>query len=251
MRSDSSAIMHPTVQPPDRIPDEHRDEYRELDDSARALLTPAAFERWTRDLGPDDYTLADVVRAERSRQLALTTLRQGAALRDQQWRVLHLLQRHEGRTVSYLEIARMLWQTPQNRITARSLKAMDVQRRHRLGPLVVSIQVLVHHIRRAIEVDFRRPQHIASMRGVGYRWYSAPPSLDDGENYEQREARHVRDRETMRTLTGIDEPDYDAVEQLGPDGEIGIRSWRPGPELPKLTRRALADGRQAAPDEDA
>lgn len=202
----------------------------------RRLLTPAVIERWASDLHEDDYSLAELARFERRRLDTLRTLRSDAELTDKEWQLLRFLRRNEGRTVTYLDIARHLWQTPANRITARRLLAtMDAGRDYR-APMICTIQVLVHHIRRKLEVDPRRPQHLASIRGVGYRWYSAPPRIDDGENYAARdtEARVLR---RQLQAEGIYEGEYVAVRDR--DGLTIATSVTPGPEHPD--RMALDD----------
>src|SRR3954470_22696579 len=111
------------------IPPTKQEEWLALSQPERKLLTREVLERWTADLDPDDYTLADLVRFERRRLDALRTLRSDQELTDKEWRLLRFLRRNEGRTVTYLDIARHLWSTPANRITARTLMtSMDVGR---------------------------------------------------------------------------------------------------------------------------
>lgn len=202
----------------------------------RRILTPAVIERWAGDLHEDDYTLADLARFERRRLDALRTLRSDQELTDKEWQLLRYLRRHEGRTVTYLDIARHLWQSPANPITARTLMASMDAGRDYAAPMIVTIRGLIHHIRKKLEVDPRRPQHLASIRGVGYRWYSAPPSLDDGENYAARdtEARVLR---RQLEAGGLYEGEYVAVQDQ--DGVTFATSVTPGPEHPD--RRALAE----------
>ena len=223
--------------PPPSLSPSKVDEWAGLSHSERELLTPAVLDRWAGDLADDDYTLADLARFERRRLDALRTLRSDAELSDREWQLLRFLRRNEGRTCTYLDIARHLWQTPANRITARSLlQSMDAGRGYS-APMVVTIQVLVHHLRRKLEVDPRRPQHLASIRGVGYRWYSAPPSLDDGENYVARDTEAAVLRRQLQA-EGLYEGTFVAVQDA--DGVTFATSVAPGPDHPDYP--ALEDG---------
>src|SRR4051812_39197961 len=149
------------------IPPTKQEEWLALSQPERKLLTRDVLERWTTDLDPDDYTLADLVRFERKRLEALRTLRSDAELTDKEWQLWRFLRRNEGKTVTYLDIARHLWQTPANRITARTLMTSVNVARPWSTPMITGIQVLVYHLRRKLEVAPRRPQHLASIRGVG------------------------------------------------------------------------------------
>lgn len=175
-----------------------------------ALLTPEVVLRWAPDLDAGDCTLHDIARFERKRRENIQTLRTGAELQDQEWKLLRYLQRREGSTCTYLEIARHLWQTPVRRITAQSLISMDAGK-YGFGGMVTTIQGMVHDIRRKLEIDPLRPQHLANIRGVGYRWYSAAPSLDDGENYERRATESAVLREKLYREMGLVEGEFVAV----------------------------------------
>jgi hypothetical protein len=215
--------------PPPSLPPSKADEWAALGRSDRELLTPAVLDRWAGELHEDDYALSDIARFERRRLDALRTLRADAALSDREWQLLRFLRRNEGRTVTYLDIARRLWQTPANRITARSLMtSMDADRPHQ-GPMIVTIHGLVHQLRKKLEVDPRRPMHLASIRGVGYRWYSAPPSLDDGENYAARDTEAAVLRRQLQA-EGLYEGTFVAVQDA--DGVTFATSVTPGPEHP-------------------
>lgn len=203
---------------------EHYEEWLALSDQERAYVTPEAIERWTADLAPDDWTVSDVVRLERGRRGALRTLKQGAELTDLEWQLARLLARNEGRTVTYLQIARHLWGATNSgrRISARDLIGADGY----ASALVHRIHQLVGSIRRKWEIDPLRPQHLATIWAVGYRYYSRPPAADDGEDYDKRARESVAQREQLKRdlgltdegLAGLGGPDY--VEgsrfQLGP-----------------------------------
>lgn len=210
-----------------------RDEWGALSAEERRLLTPEVLDRWTADLAEDDYTLTDIVRFERRRRDALKTLRSEALLSDQEWKLLRFLQRNEGRNVSYLRIARHLWSTPTNPITpARLRQQMDMGRPYYTAPMIATIQTMICSIRKKVEIDPLRPQHLATIRGVGYRFYSRPPSLDDGENYERRALEIERDREEMHRVLGLTEGEYTVVEARDRDGNLyDTRVWL-GPEHP-------------------
>jgi DNA-binding response OmpR family regulator len=202
----------------------------DLSERERALLTPAVIARWTDGLAPDDeIDPTEIVGLEKRRLQALQTLRKGADLSDQEWKLLRFLQRNEGRTCTYLQIARHLWQTPSHRVTAQSLISINASRQG-LGGVVTTIHVLVHGIRYKLEIDPLRPQHLCNIRGVGYRFYSLPPSLNDGENYERRATESAVLREQLYQQLGLLEGDYVAVEdRTGTPYETRIR---PGPEHP-------------------
>jgi hypothetical protein len=172
------------------LPPEHRDEWAALRPADRALLTGEVLARWTAALTPDEYTLAEVVRLERQRRRSLATIREGVALTDQEFHLVRLLQRHEGRTVTFAEMIRELW-------PAEARGAKDRQLWQHGGPFarhVRSMYVLMSKLKRKLELDHLRPQHLVSMRSIGYRWYSLPPSVDDGEDYAERadEGRALR-----------------------------------------------------------
>jgi hypothetical protein len=227
---------------PASLPPAKRDEWAALSDDDRRLLTADAVARWTGDLHEDDYTLRDLVRFERRRLDALRTLRADADLTDREWQLLRFLRRNEGKTCTYLDIARQLWQTPSNRITARSLMTSMDAGRFYAAPMIVTIHALIHHLRRKLEVDPRRPQHIASIRGVGYRWYSAPPSLDDGENYAARETEAAVLRRRLQD-EGLFEGEFVAIRDA--DGVTIATSVTPGPEHPDYPALPVADDDRA------
>lgn len=170
----------------------------------RRLLTPAVIERWTGGLPPDDLPDAtEVVRLERGRQRTLETIRQGAELTDLEFKLLRYFQKHERQTLTYQQLAHHLWGSTQRPITARMLRAQDGY----ASPYIRHIWVLVAQIRKKLEIDPYRPQHLATMRQVGYRWYNSPPSLHDGEDYHAREQEHVRLRAQVRYDFGVSNED--------------------------------------------
>ena len=230
----------PRVQPPVELSETQRQEWAALTARERQLISsPAVLARWTADLTPDDWTLADIVRLEKRRQQALQTLRSSAELTENEWKLLRYLQRNEGKTCTYLDIARFLWQTPSHRITATSLLSMDEGRRG-LGGIVTTIHGIVHQIRYKLEIDPLRPQHLCNIRGVGYRWYAMPPSLDDGENYERRATESAMQREHLYRQLGLIEGEFTAVESQDREGTFFATRFVPGPEHPDY--RALASG---------
>lgn len=184
----------------------------------RAMLTAEVIERWTRDLAPEDIDFAQIATLERRRRKALETLRAAADLTEVEFKLVRFLQRHEGRTLTYIQIARHVWgQTTVNTSYGYAT------------PTIMAVQRTVCAIRGKLEIDPVRPQHIATMRGVGYRWYALPPALDDGEDYAQRARETDVLREHVQRELGIVEGDF--IAQL-PDG------WAPGmplagPELPR------------------
>lgn len=213
------------------------DEWLDLAPSEQRLLTPEVLARWTTDLTDDDYTLADLVVFERRRQEALKTLRGTAELTEREWQLLRFLQRNEGRNVSYLRIARHLWSTPAHPVTAQQLRTqMDVQRPWYTASMITTIQVLMHYIRKKIEIDPLRPQHLTTIRGVGYRFYSRPPALDDGENYERRAFEIARDRAEMQRVLGLTEGEYTVIQARDQDGNVYDTSVSLGPEHPSAKR---------------
>src|SRR4051794_18599775 len=172
------------------LPPARRDEWRSLRPADQAILTGEVLARWTAALAPDEYSLAEVVGLERQRRQSLATIREGVALTDQEFQLVRLLQRHEGRTVTFAEMIRELWPAD-----ARGAKERELWRhggtfeRH-----VRSVHVLIWKLKRKLELDHLRPQHLVNMRSIGYRWYSLPPSVDDGEDYAARadEGRALR-----------------------------------------------------------
>jgi hypothetical protein len=153
---------------------------RGLTPQDRALLTPEVRARWTRDLAPDDLADGEIVRLERGRLTALRTIRQGAELSDLEFKLVRYLQRYQGRARTYIQIAHHLWGSSERPITGWHLKSQDGY----ASSYVRHIWVLVAEIRRKLEIDPARPQHLATRRGVGYSWHDAPPALDDGVDYQ-------------------------------------------------------------------
>jgi hypothetical protein len=175
-----------------------------LSPSERALLTPDVVARWTGGLGPDDHIAStEIVRLERGRRRTLETIRQGAELTDMEFRLVRYLQRHEGKVRTYVQLANALWGTTDHPITARMLRAYDIG--SYAIPMIQGIQNYVSVIRRKLEIDPLRPQHLATVRGVGYIFYADPPALDDGINYAARATEHGRYREAMEAELGITE----------------------------------------------
>jgi DNA-binding winged helix-turn-helix (wHTH) protein len=168
-----------------------------LPERDRALLTPDVVARWTGGLAPDDYLdPVEIVRLERGRQRTLQTIREGAELTDLEFKLLRYFQRNERRTLTYQQMAHHLWGTSARPITAYMLRSQMGY----ASPYIRHIWVLVSSIRQKLEIDPLRPQHLATIRGVGYRWYNDPPSLDDGENYQKR----LAESETMRAQVRYD-----------------------------------------------
>lgn len=173
----------------------------DLSERDRALLTTEVIERWTDPLAASDLVeAAEIVRLERGRQRALQTIRQGVELTDLEFRLLRYLQRYARQTVTYQQIAHHLWGSTQHPITSAVLRMRDGY----ASPYIRHIWVLVAEIRRKLEIDPARPQHLATMKGAGYRWYNDPPSLDDGEDYARRTAEHEVLRAQVRYELGGD-----------------------------------------------
>jgi len=100
-------------------------------------------------------------------------------------------------------------------------------------------------VRTKLEIDPLRPQHIATIRSVGYRWYSAPPSRDDGEDYAARYEDARAARYEIRGIRGELPPPRD------PSGRFG-----PGPSHPDyaaidapVTRRRSSKGHPTDDDD--
>lgn len=220
------------------IPETHRAEYDELSPSERELVTQQAITRRADKLDDRDYSLRDVARLERARRATLRTIRSGAELTDQEWRLMRYLQRHEGQVRTYVQLAHALWGTPSKPITARALRAMD------LGtyaiPMITTIQGYVHQIRKKLEIDPLRPQHLANARGVGYTWYDRPPSLDDGVNYEKRATEHEKYRRAMEIELGLIEgrPGIVDVDEPTSSDRLGL-----GPSHPDYHEGAVTRAR--------
>jgi hypothetical protein len=202
-----------------------RDEWERLPERDRRLLTPEVVARLTRGLDVDEYTLADLVRLERQRRQTLETLRVGNELTDTEFRMLRFLQRNEGRTMTYLQIARYLWGSGPNGVKARQL----VTHYGYQAPMIVQMHNLAWSIRRKLEIDPLRPQHLCNVRGVGYRWYPRPPSINDGEDYERRAVESDTLREQVQRELGIVEGEYIAEAR---DGQQYFTRVQPGPEHP-------------------
>jgi hypothetical protein len=216
---------------PEWLPEEHADEYRELRHDDRLALTPQALRRWTADLTPDDYTLGQIVALERKRSQNLRTLRAGAELTDQEYRLLRYLQRHDGQTRSYVQIAHHLWGSPNRPITAATFR----QHGYASG-MIATIQGLVYQLRHKLEIDALRPQHLANVRGVGYVWYAEPPSIDDGVNYDRRATEHSEQRRRMLAELGLIEGEFVATRPLDREGaEIETR-YLVEPEYEQIVR---------------
>lgn len=213
------------------LTNQHLHEYRQLSAADRALITPEALQRWVADLADDDYTLSDIAVFERKRRMALRTLRD-ADLTETEYKLLRYLQRHEGKTCTYIQLARHMWATPERSVSARQIAIQFGY----ASPMISTIQNLVHHIRRKLEVDPARPQHLATIRQVGYRWYSAAPSLDDGEDYEARSAESAQLREQLMLDLGITDPSV-----LDHPAWVEGSSIQLGPQHPEY-QRALAEG---------
>jgi len=99
---------------------------------------------------------------------------------------------------------------------------------------VQSIRRWVGNIRRKIEIDPLRPQHVATVRGVGYVFYDSPPSLTDGVNYERRAQQYARLRVDMLSLlnpqalpSGGEQPDEyldaDVVDAVSVSADDGLQ----------------------------
>jgi hypothetical protein len=95
-----------------------RQELSTLSGTDRVLVTPEALARWSSDLAESDYSLADIVAFEKRRREALQSLRSTAELTQMEWQLLRYLQRHEGTTRTYLQIARHLWSTAERPVVA-------------------------------------------------------------------------------------------------------------------------------------
>lgn len=219
----------PSLRPPPSIALERSlvEQWTDLTAADRRVLTGEVLERWTADLHPDDIDLRAVATRERRRLVALQTLRSEAGLTTRELQLVRYLQRYEGRTCTYLMIARHLFSTPQQTVTAALLRAHHGY----AAPMIAHIHVMVAAIRRKLEIDFRRPQHLATIWAVGYRWYSAPPSTDDGEDYDAREAQAIRQREELFLQLGLVEGDFTVIEgPLDRDGEPYETRLALGPE---------------------
>lgn len=234
-----SAVSNPLVVivPPEFVPEQHREEWARLRPGDQRLVTQSALARWASGLADDDYTMTDIVRLERQRQQSLETLRVGAELTDSEWKLLRYLQRHEAKTRTYIQIAHHMWGTAERPITARQLQSLDAQRY--TVPMITTIQGLVFMIRKKLEIDPLRPQHLANVRGVGYVWYANPPSLSDGINYEARATEHRQYRDAMYEALGIIEGDF-VAQPSRPRIEVNepgtVRRLALGPEYPEARR---------------
>lgn len=222
-------------------------ELAELSYDDRALVTSEALSRWAGDLVADDYTLAEIVQLEKRRRANLATIRQGAELTDMEWRLWRYLAKHDGRVRTFPQIAHHLFGTPDRPITPRMLRSHDGYE----SIYVQSIRRYVGNLRRKLEVDPLRPQHFATVRGVGYVFYGEPPRIDDGVNYERRTAQFARLRVDMLSLlnpdalpSGGEQPDeyldadvVDAVS-VAADGNVYTRHGiQAGPEHEQILER--------------
>lgn len=239
---------------PPGLTDAQRDAWASLTRADREVLTPETLARWAGDLHPDDVDLAEIAALERRRRANLNTIRQGAELSDMEWRIWRYLAKSPGRVRTYVQIAHHLYGTTDRPITPRMLRSAD-------GFENVYVQAIRRHVaslRRKLEVDPIRPQHLATVRGVGYCWFDAPPSLDDGIDYPRRTAQFARLRVDMLALLnpaalpeGGEQPDeyldadvVDAVS-VADDGDIiAGRGVRTGPEFDRVVdeRRARRYG---------
>lgn len=234
------------------IPETHRAEYDELSPSERELVTQQAITRWAEKLDDQDYSLRDVARLERARRSALQTIRSGAELTDQEWKLMRYLQRHEGQVRTYVQLAHALWGTPSKPITARSLRALDIS--SYAIPMIITIQSHIHQIRKKLEIDPIRPQHLANVRGVGYIWYDRPPSLDDGINYEKRATEHELYRRAMEIELGLVEGRPGIVDVNEPTSSDRLRLGPSHPDYHEGTvTRARSETQRSAqhPEGDA
>jgi hypothetical protein len=195
------------------------------------VLTPEVTARWTNGLASDEYPAADIVRLERQRRSNLRTLRQGIELTDLEWKFFRFLSREPGKIKSYLEIARHLWGTESNPVTARRLAGHHGYQ----APMVAHIQVLVSLIRHKLEIDPLRPQHIANVRGVGYVFYTNPPSLDDGIDYRLRAREALEMRAVLKSEFGLEIDDDEQAALLQHRGRAAL-----GPEHSDYEGRVIA-----------
>jgi hypothetical protein len=153
MVAERSERHEPTIRPSEAravaLSGTHRDEWEHLPARDQALLTGEVLSRWTVALDDDEYSLAEVVRLERQRRASLATLRQGVALTDREFAIVRLLQRHEGRTVTFVEMIRTLWPDETRRASARDLW----DRNGSFARHVRSMHVVLHLLRQKLEVD--------------------------------------------------------------------------------------------------
>jgi len=227
-----------------------RREWRELDPADRALVTEQTLARWVGDLAVDDYTLDEVVLREKRRLTNLKSFRQGGELTDTEWKLWRFLGRHEGKVCTKLQIARHLWGGPDRPIHAWMLRNNESGN---ASPLVAHLQNIISDLRSKLEIDPIRPQHLATVRGVGYVWYDAPPSTDDQIDYAGRQVRFSKLREEMLGLI------YGPALEAGPEIEVSEQAIegevveaashpraphdsrvRPGPEYERLERQRAA-----------
>jgi hypothetical protein len=240
---------------PPELSDAQREAWASLTRADREVVTPETLARWARDLHPDDIDLAEIAALERRRRANLRTIRQGAELSDNEWRLWRYLAKHAGHVRTFVQIAHHLYGTSDRPITPRMLRSTDGFD----NIYVQAIRRYVGNLRRKLEVDPIRPQHLATVRGVGYAWYDAPPSLDDGIDYQRRSSQYARLRVDMLALLnpaalpdGGEQPDeyldadvVDAVS-VADDGEIiAGRGIRTGPEFDRLV--AERDARRRGP----
>lgn len=177
-----------------------------------------------------------------------------------EWRLWRYLVRHAGRVRTFPQIAHHLFGTPDRPVTPRMLRSIDGYD----SVYVQAIRRYMGNLRRKIEIDPLRPQHFATVRGVGYAFYDEPPSLLDGVNYERRTAQYARLRVDMISLLnpdalpsgGLPPDEYldadvvDAVS-ISHDG-LEVRTAhgiRTGPELDRILERR-ARNRSGDDDDD-
>jgi DNA-binding winged helix-turn-helix (wHTH) protein len=143
------------------------------------------------------------------------TIKTGADYNTLEYKLLNFLQTRAGTICTYVDIANGLWGSRSRKITAKELGSSAGYN----SPQITQIKSLICALRRKLEVDPNRPQHITTIRGVGYVWYNTSARLDDGIDYaaRDREAENMR-RQLSNAFYGL---------QLAPPPD-----WCPGPEHP-------------------
>lgn len=202
-----------------------------LSPDERALLTPEVIRRWTNALAVNDVTARDILRLEKQRQANLRTIRQGIELTDLEWKLLRFLSREPGKIKTYLEIARHLWGSKSNPVTARMLAGSDGYQ----APMISHIQVLMVALRRKLEIDPIRPQHLGNVRGVGYVFYDRPPAVDDGVDYRLRAREALTMRAVLKSEFGLEINDDEQAALFRHRGQVEL-----GPGHPDYEGRVIA-----------
>lgn len=159
------------------------------------------------ELRPDERTLIQPVR-DVAKLAMLETIRDTRDLTDLEWRFVRYLQRHEGQIRTYLQIADHLWGRPGKRVTAHDLEMRDGY----ASPYVRQIWTIVSNVRKKLEIDTGRPQHLATRRIAGYSWHDLPPGRGDGVDYVALHAEHVRLAQQMAFALGLN---GDPIHGLG------------------------------------